>query len=144
MACIVVWRIFFCFKRKTAYEVRISDWSSDVCSSDLSLFSGGFQWWTSPCVQEAEATRDSAPSRKPAGPKVGKLTSLQLGRLWQPDKARPKIFRAYNSKKRTVGPVTAGSRFEYLRWRHPSLTHLVACPNAGSIRCGSFAPSCGR
>src|SRR3546814_10862447 len=26
---------FFCFKQKTAYEVRISDWSSDVCSSDL-------------------------------------------------------------------------------------------------------------
>src|SRR3546814_5912082 len=26
---------FFCFKRKTAYEMRISDWSSDVCSSDL-------------------------------------------------------------------------------------------------------------
>src|SRR3546814_7286167 len=25
----------FCFKQKTAYEVRISDWSSDVCSSDL-------------------------------------------------------------------------------------------------------------
>src|SRR3546814_4526017 len=27
--------IFFFFKQKTAYEVRISDWSSDVCSSDL-------------------------------------------------------------------------------------------------------------
>src|SRR3546814_2151681 len=27
--------LFFCFKQKTAYEVRISDWSSDVCSSDL-------------------------------------------------------------------------------------------------------------
>src|SRR3546814_11082191 len=27
---------FFCFKQKTAYEMRISDWSSDVCSSDLS------------------------------------------------------------------------------------------------------------
>src|SRR3546814_21060725 len=26
---------FFLFKQKTAYEVRISDWSSDVCSSDL-------------------------------------------------------------------------------------------------------------
>src|SRR3546814_2609519 len=26
---------FFCFKHKTAYEMRISDWSSDVCSSDL-------------------------------------------------------------------------------------------------------------
>src|SRR3546814_15295227 len=28
---------FFCFKQKTAYEMRISDWSSDVCSSDLTL-----------------------------------------------------------------------------------------------------------
>src|SRR3546814_8516681 len=28
--------MFFFFKQKTAYEVRISDWSSDVCSSDLS------------------------------------------------------------------------------------------------------------
>src|SRR3546814_5545880 len=26
---------FFLFKQKTAYEMRISDWSSDVCSSDL-------------------------------------------------------------------------------------------------------------
>src|SRR3546814_9774058 len=27
--------LFFFFKQKTAYELRISDWSSDVCSSDL-------------------------------------------------------------------------------------------------------------
>src|SRR3546814_7255306 len=32
--CKQLWRIFF-FKQKTAYEMRISDWSSDVCSSDL-------------------------------------------------------------------------------------------------------------
>src|SRR3546814_5601243 len=31
--CCVVY--FFFFKQKTAYEMRISDWSSDVCSSDL-------------------------------------------------------------------------------------------------------------
>src|SRR3546814_8919132 len=30
-----VFVVFFCFKQKTAYEMRISDWSSDVCSSDL-------------------------------------------------------------------------------------------------------------
>src|SRR3546814_3209025 len=30
-----MWVSFFFFKQKTAYEVRISDWSSDVCSSDL-------------------------------------------------------------------------------------------------------------
>src|SRR3546814_4250105 len=33
--CYVV--CFFFFKQKSAYEVRISDWSSDVCSSDLSF-----------------------------------------------------------------------------------------------------------
>src|SRR3546814_169082 len=32
---IVVFFFFFFFKQKTAYEMRISDWSSDVCSSDL-------------------------------------------------------------------------------------------------------------
>src|SRR3546814_10184487 len=29
--------VFFFFKQKTAYEMRISDWSSDVCSSDLGI-----------------------------------------------------------------------------------------------------------
>src|SRR3546814_10780732 len=32
MACVL---LFFFFKQTTAYEMRISDWSSDVCSSDL-------------------------------------------------------------------------------------------------------------
>src|SRR3546814_19799736 len=32
--------VFF-FKQKTAYEMRISDWSSDVCSSDLQMAAGG-------------------------------------------------------------------------------------------------------
>src|SRR3546814_4022761 len=45
VVCVGVWRFyvvfviwyffFFFFKQKTAYEMRISDWSSDVCSSDL-------------------------------------------------------------------------------------------------------------
>src|SRR3546814_7710279 len=41
---VLLW--FFFFKQKTAYEMRISDWSSDVCSSDLyfagqSVFTAG-------------------------------------------------------------------------------------------------------
>src|SRR3546814_8988886 len=39
---------FFFFKQKTAYEMRISDWSSDVCSSDLPLNSmalGFYEQW---------------------------------------------------------------------------------------------------
>src|SRR3546814_3152334 len=33
--CVMMVCCFFFFKQKTAYEMRISDWSSDVCSSDL-------------------------------------------------------------------------------------------------------------
>src|SRR3546814_3863716 len=45
---------FFFFKQKTAYEMRISDWSSDVCSSDLA-----------PAPQDA-----SQPDAAPAQPMV--------------------------------------------------------------------------
>src|SRR3546814_10052617 len=34
---VLMWFVLFCFKQKTAYEMRISDWSSDVCSSDLGV-----------------------------------------------------------------------------------------------------------
>src|SRR3546814_14764946 len=40
--------VFFFFKQKTAYEMRISDWSSDVCSSDLTRVS---QKWPKKDVQ---------------------------------------------------------------------------------------------
>src|SRR3546814_14590249 len=33
----MIFVFFFFFKQKTAYEMRISDWSSDVCSSDLDV-----------------------------------------------------------------------------------------------------------
>src|SRR3546814_3907345 len=39
MYVLFVFYFFFFFKQKTAYEMRISDWSSDVCSSDLTSFS---------------------------------------------------------------------------------------------------------
>src|SRR3546814_3956676 len=41
---VFVFFIFFFFKQKTAYEMRISDWSSDVCSSDLSLSTHAPLW----------------------------------------------------------------------------------------------------
>src|SRR3546814_4459352 len=37
VVCMFSLASFFFFKQKTAYEMRISDWSSDVCSSDLRL-----------------------------------------------------------------------------------------------------------
>src|SRR3546814_4804870 len=49
-----VFSIFFFFKQKTAYEMRISDWSSDVCSSDLAGAAPGLgranPWLSAPAV----------------------------------------------------------------------------------------------
>src|SRR3546814_4242504 len=55
-----VFVFFFFFKQKTAYEMRISDWSSDVCSSDL----GGVE--QGPVVLAAvEAVADADTVRRP-------------------------------------------------------------------------------
>src|SRR3546814_8182642 len=42
--------IFFLFKQKTAYEMRISDWSSDVCSSDLPYHRPSDQAYSGSCL----------------------------------------------------------------------------------------------
>src|SRR3546814_8276156 len=62
---------FFFFKQKTAYEMRISDWSSDVCSSDLAQDQG------QPHEQDAAWRRDSWCNRDQAGP-VGHADCTQI------------------------------------------------------------------
>src|SRR3546814_11215554 len=49
--------LLFFFKQKTAYEMRISDWSSDVCSSDLSR--GSWPWPASPPGPQSPPSRPS-------------------------------------------------------------------------------------
>src|SRR3546814_5905099 len=64
--CFIVF-VFFFFKQKTAYELRISDWSSDVCSSDLV----DRTWNADPCDQcraysgGSAATSCCCPGAKP-------------------------------------------------------------------------------
>src|SRR3546814_8387259 len=55
---------FFFFKQKTAYEMRISDWSSDVCSSDLAAELGVSE----PSISAWETDK--------ARPKVGRVDAL--------------------------------------------------------------------
>src|SRR3546814_1259932 len=57
MLLFILFLLFF-FKQKTAYEMRISDWSSDVCSSDLGVYtlspkflSSVFENWESEFLQ---------------------------------------------------------------------------------------------
>src|SRR3546814_10278537 len=54
MVLLIVWCFYlFLFKQKTAYEMRISDWSSDVCSSDLSPISNA---WVPACGPLAKSS----------------------------------------------------------------------------------------
>src|SRR3546814_10861756 len=77
---------FFFFKQKTAYEMRISDWSSDVCSSDLSS--------PTPCRWQSRSarcwSRKQHPERKPQS------CALQ-GRV------HPTALRSPRSEERRVG-----------------------------------------
>src|SRR3546814_3137106 len=50
--------MFFFFKQKTAYEMRISDWSSDVCSSDLDEVVNGFRFRYGAFSQDLGFTAD--------------------------------------------------------------------------------------
>src|SRR3546814_6046283 len=70
-----LWYFFF-FKQKTAYEMRISDWSSDVCSSDL--------------------------MGTPVGrnPLISLISGRRAGRLWVPLGRRP----GRGSRTRTYDP----------------------------------------
>src|SRR3546814_9706863 len=49
--------VFVFFKQKTAYEMRISDWSSDVCSSDLGVWADDsfHAFWAHDHAAEAQA-----------------------------------------------------------------------------------------
>src|SRR3546814_1841536 len=55
--------LFFFFKQKTAYELRISDWSSDVCSSDLPSRAADRRARLSPPVGWPGLAGRSAPDR---------------------------------------------------------------------------------
>src|SRR3546814_3780661 len=55
--CYIAVLFFFFFKQKTAYEMRISDWSSDVCSSDLQ-YSGGFNAYVACLMALLRRARD--------------------------------------------------------------------------------------
>src|SRR3546814_2195736 len=73
---------FFFFKQKTAYEMRISDWSSDVCSSDLAASWRIARYCSSLLVPIAGVSSPQIPRTKtglvsiPELPPVPKLTMI--------------------------------------------------------------------
>src|SRR3546814_9960362 len=90
--------VFFFFKQKTAYEMRISDWSSDVCSSDL----------PAPRETQGEAPRETqrevaAPALRPCS--LGGFPQVRLRRNRSAGWVRRLVAenRLGRSEERSVG-----------------------------------------
>src|SRR3546814_6493115 len=66
---------FFFFKQKTAYEMRISDWSSDVCSSDL-LLATGLSPILGPTARDSVAIRVTGERLPPPDAVAGRIMDL--------------------------------------------------------------------
>src|SRR3546814_19414840 len=78
---------FFFFKQKTAYEMRISDWSSDVCSSDLH--------------QQDMVRAIAAGSLKPVVDRV--FPFAEIGHAFRHQEARGHFGKICRSEERRVG-----------------------------------------
>src|SRR3546814_4056863 len=67
LLCVLVMGVLFFFcKQKTAYEMRISDWSSDVCSSDLVVAEGVLATVTGGVHEPDPAVRCTPAACRPA------------------------------------------------------------------------------
>src|SRR3546814_3591405 len=93
--CVCVVLFFFFFKQKTAYEMRISDWSSDVCSSDLL----GAPVRRPVVVRQVEV-RHAPVERPPQDRPLGLLGPVVAEVLPQPERERRQPER---SEERRVG-----------------------------------------
>src|SRR3546814_6156928 len=82
---------FFFFKQKTAYEMRISDWSSDVCSSDLGAVGVGAAPHTGPVRQ---AVAFVAQKRTPTYDALGRIGRYaRVGRIEGLGRAMRVVYR---------------------------------------------------
>src|SRR3546814_13517191 len=86
---------FFFFKQKTAYEMRISDWSSDVCSSDLQR-NNKAQTMTRLVALDTETTG----LKSKEGDRIVEIAMVEITRS-----ANPRYFQSYfNPGDREVHP----------------------------------------
>src|SRR3546814_19219157 len=102
---------FFFFKQKTAYEMRISDWSSDVCSSDL-----------------RNPPETAAPRRAPAQEQTAVAVRSDPPNQTQPSSLpRPMVPPQGRSAKRAqkLNLNILGHAFETLRQQPPVTLYLA-------------------
>src|SRR3546814_16681635 len=108
--------LFFFFKQKTAYEMRISDWSSDVCSSDLAMTNGARDMLSTPPARKSSpwaVATERAASAIAARPLPQSLFTVCAARLV----GRPATSAAWRATFRAsypawlVQPMITSSKF---------------------------------
>src|SRR3546814_1641176 len=118
---------FFFFKQKTAYEMRISDWSSDVCSSDLFGIVRGIALALLPRQAMPLGDGAKAPLRnqQPAGKDIG-LDEVGVARIAFKDRLvdRDELHRSLSAgpqhareRSQKVGPIFLPHRFHHFDTR---------------------------
>src|SRR3546814_8372375 len=110
--CILYYVLFFFFKQKTAYEMRISDLSSDVCSSDLSSRSAIV---------------------------IAAVSALPLGLGWPSVTKMKRRFRMVASAAEAVNQVTASwaARSKFVpKVGAPAATKALRASMSATVACG--------
>src|SRR3546814_13415352 len=129
----------FFFKQKTAYDMRISDWSSDVCSSDLEHTGGAIRLEDDGVVRCAEGRADSHP--RSAAEEAGEELDLIAATLEPADHMEGGLCGASGgigggAEDELVRPITADHSIAAGAHRGPGSTHRAI---AGANGHGGYA-----
>src|SRR3546814_4379866 len=127
--------VFFFFKQKTAYEMRISDWSSDVCSSDLetSAWSRLSKVWTV-WYATRRIPRRSARSRNPGS------TCSACGQTLDPLRPLAALTMPVAGEYRRPRP----SPYRFRPRKHDGLRPYLSPPETTVAAAGARAGQIGR
>src|SRR3546814_11844410 len=110
---------FFFFKQKTAYEMRISDWSSDVCSSDLNPGPSGE-------LVIATASTDASTSSTPAdGAQLANCSSRTRMR-WPREPTSPTASSAKSEERRVGKEGVSTCRYAWSPSHSTQTQHLIS------------------
>src|SRR3546814_167897 len=138
--CASIFTIIFFSKQKTAYEMRISDWSSDVCSSDLAFGQPDRR-----ALAEARQRRDEQallPERRPVALRILE----QFVRLRNPERAAPALQPVVENDPRDLSALARpgavaekpaapepDGRLIVVARRADHIPGLVNCPGARQV-----------
>src|SRR3546814_6755227 len=109
--CFIVLCVFFFFKQKTAYEMRISDWSSDVCSSDLTLRIDSTKTQLEALVEIYRMMRPGEPPTKDAAQNLFHNLFFTFERYDLSTVGRMKFNRRIGRKEVTGAPILYDARY---------------------------------